>query len=120
VRSYRPGITLGEVGQNVRKYLVDNGYDPDEPRFKSYIRYGGYNHSIGMAIHDGMGSFNGPEEILQEGFVFACDINMIYPEIEIGIRLEDTVVITADGCELLSEGLPRTVKEMEQIMSEKK
>ncbi|TSA37864.1 MAG: aminopeptidase P family protein [Porphyromonadaceae bacterium] len=117
VKSYKPGITLKQVGQNVRKYLADNGFNPDEPRFKGLVTYGGYNHSIGMAVHDGMGTFQGPNEVLQEGFVFACDINMMYPDIEIGVRLEDTVVITKDGCEVLSAGLPRTIKEMEKWMS---
>ncbi len=117
VNCYKPGITLSAVGQNVKKYLIENGYNPDEPRFKGLIRYGGYNHSVGMAVHDGMGTFSGPDEVLQEGFVFACDINMMYPEINIGVRLEDTVVITAEGCEVLSAGLPRTVNEMEVLLS---
>ena len=119
LKSYRPGITFGEVGQNVRKFLVENGYDPDEERFSGLIRFGGYNHSIGMAVHDGMGTFLGSNEVLKEGFVFACDINMIYADIEIGIRLEDTVVITKDGCEILSAGLPRSVKEVEIMMSKR-
>jgi Xaa-Pro aminopeptidase len=116
VNSYKPGITLKMVGQNVKKYLIDNGYNPDEPRFKGLINYGGYNHSVGMAVHDGMGTFKGPDEVLREGFVFACDINMMYPDIEIGVRLEDTVVITSDGCEVLSAGLPRKASEMEKAM----
>ena len=120
VKSYRPGITLKQVGQNVRQLLLEKGYDPEEPRFRGLVRYGGYNHSVGMAVHDGMGTFNGPDEVLQEGFVFACDIQNMLPELEIGIRLEDTVVITKDGCEVLSAGLPRTVKEMEMVMAERK
>ncbi|MFA6126881.1 MAG: aminopeptidase P N-terminal domain-containing protein [Bacteroidales bacterium] len=117
VHRYKPGITLRQVGQDIKKYLQDNGYNPDEQRFKGLISYGGYNHSIGMAVHDGMGTFHGPDEVLQEGFVFACDINMMYPDIEIGIRLEDTVVVTKNGCEILSAGLPRTVMEVEKTMS---
>ena len=117
IKSYMPGITLGDVGQNVKKYLVDNGYDPDERRFQGFIRYGGYNHSVGMAVHDGMGTFNGPEEVLQPGFVFACDINMYYRDLEICIRLEDTVVITDDGCEVFSDDLPRTIEEVENLMN---
>jgi Xaa-Pro aminopeptidase len=120
VKSYKPDITFGQVGANVKKYLIDNGYNPDEPRFKGLITYGGYNHSIGMAVHDGMGTFLGPKEVLQVGFVFACDINMMYPDIQIGIRLEDTVVITDEGCEVLSAGLPRTVEEMEKAMKHRK
>lgn len=116
IKNFRPGITLGIVGQNVRKYLVDKGLDPEDKRYAGYVRLAGYNHSVGMAVHDGMGTFLGSNEVLKEGFVFACDINMIYEDIEIGIRLEDTVLITQNGCEVLSAGLPRTIKEIEETM----
>ena len=72
-----------------------------------------------MAVHDGMGTFKGTDEVLKEGFVFACDI-MTGDGHEIGIRLEDTVLITNDGCEVLSAGLPRTVKEVENTMKNNK
>ena len=75
-------------------------------------------HPIGMATHDVMASITGPDEPLQPGFVFACDINM--PQTEtMGIRIEDTVVITEDGYENLSTGLPRTVEEIEIFMRER-
>ena len=113
--NYRPGITFGDVGRKVEEFLAGNGFDPSEQRFRGLVRYGGYNHSIGMATHDVMGNFDGPNEVLEPGFVFACDINMPYDE-EFGLRLEDTVVITEDGCENLSPGLPRTVAEIEALM----
>jgi Xaa-Pro aminopeptidase len=70
-----------------------------------------------MATHDVMASISGPEEPLEAGFVFACDINI--PQTEtMGIRIEDTVVITEDGYENLSAGLPRTVEEIEILMRE--
>jgi Xaa-Pro aminopeptidase len=119
IKNYKPGITLGQAGQNVKKYLVDNGYNPEEKRFSGYIRLAGYNHSIGMAVHDGMGTFKGSDEVLKEGFVFACDI-MIGDGLETAIRLEDTVLITENGCEVLSAGLPRTVKEVESTMKNNK
>lgn len=119
IKNFKPGLTLGEVGRNVKKYLIDNGYDPNEKRFSAYIRLAGYNHSIGMAVHDGMGTFKGTDEVLEEGFVFACDI-MTDNGHEIGIRLEDTILITGEGCEVLSAGLPRTIKEVESFMKKNK
>ncbi|MBU1339728.1 MAG: M24 family metallopeptidase [Acidobacteria bacterium] len=71
---------------------------------------------IGMATHDPVTDFAGPDEVLKPGFVFACDINIPYPEKELGIRIEDTVLITETGCENLSNGLPRTVEEIETLM----
>ncbi len=120
LQNYRPGITLKDVGEKVKEYLIKNGHDPENPKYKGWIRYGGYNHSIGMATHDVMGTFDGPEEVLKPGFVFACDINFPFPDEEMGIRLEDVVVITETGCENLSKGVPRTIEEVEAVMKEKK
>lgn len=119
LKNYGPGTTFKEVGDKVKEHLIAKGYDPEERRFRGLIRYGGYNHSIGMATHDPMGSFGGPDEKLQPGFVFACDINMPYADQEMGIRIEDTVVITEDGYENLSPGLPRSLKEIEAFMKKK-
>jgi Xaa-Pro aminopeptidase len=113
--NYRAGTTFAAVGEAVRAWLTQNGHDATEERFKGLIRWGGYNHPIGMATHDVMASMSGPEEPLQAGFVFACDINIPHTE-TMGIRIEDTVVITEDGYENLSAGLPRTVEEIEALM----
>jgi Xaa-Pro aminopeptidase len=116
--NYRPGTTFSAVGEQVRTWLVENGHDATEDRFRGLIRWGCYNHPIGLATHDVMASMTGPDEPLQPGFVFACDINMPQSE-TMGIRIEDTVVITENGYENLSPGLPRTVEEIETLMLEK-
>jgi len=113
--NYRAGTSFAEVGEKVREWLAANGYDDTERRFRGLIRWGCYNHPIGMATHDVMASMTGPEEPLRPGFVFACDINIPMTE-TLGIRIEDTVVITEDGYENLSTGLPRTVEEIEEFM----
>ncbi|MBC8328121.1 MAG: aminopeptidase P family protein [Planctomycetes bacterium] len=115
---YRPGRTLREVGGDVAAFLEARGLDPAAPRFRGLTTWGGYNHPIGLATHDVMASMRGPDEPLRPGFVFACDINIPQDE-DFGIRIEDTVVITADGCEVLSAGLPRTVAEIEALMRER-
>ncbi len=115
--NYRAGTSFAEVGEKVGEWLTANDYDATENRFRGLIRWGCYNHPIGMATHDVMASVTGPEEPLEPGFVFACDINMPVSE-TLGIRIEDTVVITEEGYENLSTGLPRTVQEIEDLMRE--
>jgi len=115
--NYRAGTTFTEVGEKVREWLTANEYDATEDRFRGLIRWGCYNHPIGMATHDVMVSMTGPDEPLEPGFVFACDINIPQSE-TLGIRIEDTVVITEDGYENLSSGLPRSVQEIETFMRE--
>ncbi|MCJ7589463.1 MAG: Xaa-Pro peptidase family protein [Candidatus Aminicenantes bacterium] len=116
--NYRPGVSFKQVGEKVAAMLKDKGLDAYAKDFAGIVRYGGYNHMIGLATHDVTGLFAGPDEILAPGMVFACDIQLFRLEEEIGIRIEDTVAITESGCENLSLGVPRTVAEIEALMRE--
>jgi Xaa-Pro aminopeptidase len=114
--NYRPGVTFKQIGEKVAEMLRDKGLTRFAPDFEGLVRYGGYNHSIGLATHDVMGTFGGPNEVLAPGFVFACDIQLFRIEEEIGIRIEDTIAITENGYENLSPGAPRTIQEIESFM----
>jgi Xaa-Pro aminopeptidase len=57
---------------------------------------------------------------LQEGRGFAIEPALYYPEKNIGIRIEDTVLITKDGCEVLTKAIPKEIEEIESLMSEKR
>jgi len=116
MENYRPGVTFKEIGLKVDALLKARKLEHLTQDFRGIIRLGGYNHSIGLATHDVMGTFAGADEVLQPGFVFACDIQLFRFDEEIGIRIEDTVAITASGYENLSAGLPRTVAEIEALM----
>lgn len=114
--NYGPGTTLRAVGQQVDAMLKARGLDAYARDFNGIVRLGGYNHLIGLATHDVAGTFGGADEVLQPGFVFACDIQLFRYDEQIGIRIEDTVAITDTGYEVLSAGLPRTVAEIEALM----
>jgi len=116
--NYRPGVSFKQVGEKVAAMLKERGLDAYAKDFAGIVRYGGYNHMIGLATHDVVGRFAGPDEVLTPGFVFACDIQLFRLDEEIGIRIEDTVAITESGCENLSLGVPRTVAEIEALMRE--
>jgi Xaa-Pro aminopeptidase len=113
---YKPGITSGEVHAQVMEILKNKGFDLETDIFKIITRGsgGGCSHYVGMAVHDVGG---GPRGVpLKPGMVFACDILAVFPKENLGVRVEDTVLITEDGCENLTAGLPRTVKEIESLM----
>ena len=52
--------------------------------------------------------------------VFAIEPGLYYPEKELGIRIEDTVLITKDGCEVLSKDVPKEIDEIEKLMAQRK
>ena len=114
--NYRPGVSFKQVGEEVAAMLKEKGLDAYAKDFAGIVRYGGYNHMIGLATHDVTGEFDGPDEVLAPGFVFACDIQLFRLGEEIGIRIEDTVAITENGSENLSLGVPRSVAEIEALM----
>ncbi len=113
---YKPGITSAEVHAQVMEILRDKGFDLETDIFKIILRGngGGCSHYVGMAVHDVGG---GPRGVpLKPGMVFACDILAVFPEENLGVRVEDTVLITENGCENLTAGIPRSVEEIESCM----
>jgi Xaa-Pro aminopeptidase len=65
-----------------------------------------------MAVHD-----VGPRGIpLQEGMVFAIEPALYYTDKNIGIRIEDTILITKDGCEVLTKDVPKEIADIEKLM----
>jgi Xaa-Pro aminopeptidase len=72
------------------------------------------SHTVGMNVHD-VGGSRGP---LKPGMVFAVDPQMQVREEELYIRIEDTVVVTEDGVEILTDSAPWDLDEVEKLMKE--
>jgi len=54
---------------------------------------------------------------LEPGMVITMEPGIYLPEEKIGVRIEDDILITADGNELLTRRLPRAVDEIEKVMA---
>ncbi len=79
------------------------------------LRFAGHlSHPVGMSVHD-VGDYTAAP--LETGTVFALDPMMWVHEHELYIRCEDTVVVTADGVEVLTGDAPLDVDEIEAAMS---
>jgi len=115
---YKPGVTAYEVGAQVRKKLLEEGYDLTRDAFTSlqYFREGGVTHYVGLATHDAGGSDKPKNQPLRAGEVFASDVFAVFPKENLGVRIENVVLITETGCENLSVGLPREISEIEALM----
>jgi len=69
-----------------------------------------------MSTHDSGGpdvNFNGS---LKAGMVIACDTFEVFPRECLSVRIEETVLISEDGYEKFSSGLPLEVEEIETLM----
>ena len=109
IEAYKPGVTSEDVQRHVADVMKQKGIDPRGLR-------GGIGHYVGMCVHD-----VGPRGVrLKEGMVFAIEPALYYPEKNIGIRIEDTILITKDGCEVLTKDVPKEWQEIEQLMSKRK
>jgi Xaa-Pro aminopeptidase len=109
IEAYRPGITSKDVRAHVAAVMEKKGIDPRGLG-------GGIGHYVGMSVHD-----VGPHGVpLKEGMVFAIEPALYYPEKNIGIRIEDTILITEDGCEVLTKDVPKEIDEIEKMMAGKK
>jgi Xaa-Pro aminopeptidase len=68
-------------------------------------------HYLGLDVHD----LGNPSDPLQEGDVLAIEPALYLPEEGFGIRLEDDFWVIKNGCQCLSEGLPRAIEDIEEM-----
>lgn len=88
-----PGVAASEVDAASRKVISDNG-------FERYFGHG-LGHGIGLEIHEGPRLSPTSKEVLQAGMVVTIEPGIYVPGFG-GVRLEDDVLITQDGHEVLS------------------
>jgi Xaa-Pro aminopeptidase len=101
--------------------LKQKGYDLAIDVFTRmrFFKEGGVTHYVGLATHDAGGRDLSPSRILKPGMVFACDVFATFPDEDLGVRVENTVLITEKGCEVLNPGIPREIEEIEALMQSK-
>lgn len=120
VRTITAGLLeLGLLAGEVEALIAAEAYKP------FYMHRAG--HWLGMDVHDvGNYKVGGTWRALQPGMVLtvepgiyiAHDNAAVEPRWRgIGVRIEDDVVVTAEGCRVLTGGVPKTVAEIEALMA---
>lgn len=96
----RPGIAGNTVHSTVEAFFLDHGYETgmDEAgRFFGFFHSTG--HGVGLEIHE-QPCLGSSAQILTPGNIVTVEPGLYYPAIG-GVRIEDTVLITETGCEIL-------------------
>ncbi len=111
----RPGVTIGDLTRIARQYIDDHSGDVcgSESCHRYFIH--GLSHWLGMRVHD-VGDYSTP---LAPGMVLTIEPGVYIPEEQLGVRIEDDVLITETGSVVLSAGAPRTVEAIEELMRQR-
>ena len=114
IDSVRPGMTLPGLNQIAFAYLRANSGSlcGAPPATCAPYMIHGVSHYIGMDVHD-VGPAYAP---LVPGAVFTVEPGIYLPDEGFGIRIEDDVLVTPTGHEVLSAGAPKAVAEIERMM----
>ncbi|MEM6376942.1 MAG: aminopeptidase P family protein [Bacteroidota bacterium] len=119
-----PGIQLDdyqqEVGRLLEGVLVDLGLlskkqiaqqNPTYPLYKKYCMHQ-ISHHLGLGVHDLANHY----DPIMAGMVLTCEPGIYIPEEQIGIRLENDILVTDQGPVDLSKDIPIEVEEIEELM----
>ena len=98
---------MSDIEAVCAKVLKDRGFEK--------LMAHGACHYVGMEVH-GVGNGRAPFE---PGVAFVIEPGLYDPKTNIGVRIEDVIVVTADGCEVISRDVPKERAEIEAIMAER-
>jgi Xaa-Pro aminopeptidase len=113
IDAVRPGTNLAALNRIARAYMQDHSADLCGPGSCVPYFIHGLSHWLGMDVHD-VGSFGNP---LQAGMVLTVEPGIYLPAEGVGIRIEDDVLVTPQGHEVLSQAVPRSASEIEDVMA---
>ena len=120
MEAVKPGMTLGGQGPTslqkiAMDYIDSHGKDKEGRSLGRYYIHG-LSHHVGLNVHDP----SGPSRPLEPGMVITIEPGIYIPEENLGVRIEDDVLITPTGYKQLTARLPRLPDEIEKIMADGK
>lgn len=101
IAAIRPGVRCADVDRIARGIIADSGFG----KFFGH----GLGHGFGLEIHESVRMSPLSEQVFEPGMVVTVEPGVYLPG-KFGIRIEDDVLVTGDGCEVLSS-VPREFEE---------
>ncbi len=120
IASVRPGMTIGKktpdsLYQIALEYIDRHGKDLHGNSLGRYFTHG-LSHHVGLDVHDASDT----AERLRPGMVITIEPGIYIPEENIGIRIEDVILVTPTGAKVLSAALPSDPDELERALAQRK
>ncbi len=88
IKKIKPGVSFKEIDEAARKVIEEKGYGP-------YFTHR-TGHNIGIDVHEKPDVSSSSETLLEEGMIFSIEPG-VYLEGELGVRIEDLILVTKDG-----------------------
>jgi Xaa-Pro aminopeptidase len=115
IAAVKPGMKTGRGAGTLQQiaydYINTHGKDQHGATLGKYFTHG-LSHHVGLDVHDP----SEPGVELKPGMVITIEPGIYLPEENIGVRIEDTVLVTENGCKILSGALPKEVEEIERLV----
>lgn len=96
IKAIKPGIAIGEIDKICRDYIKAKGYD-------QYFTHG-TGHGLGVEIHEAPWVIKNETTILEPGMVITVEPGIYIPNLG-GVRIEDDIVVTKDGYQILTKSV---------------
>lgn len=114
IDAVRPGVTIADLTGIAHDYL--DRFSGDLCGGSSCGRFfiHGLSHWLGMDVHD-VGAYSTP---LAPGMVLTIEPGIYIAAEGLGVRIEDDVLVTENGCQVLSAAVPRSADEVERIITD--
>lgn len=117
ISKLKPGVDYKELNSWATELIAEEciklGIIKEKDEVRKYYWHS-IGHNLGLDTHDV--EPQGRNFIFEEGMVFTVEPGIYIEEEEIGIRIEDDILITKDGCEVLTKNMIKEVEEIENFM----
>lgn len=100
IHAVASGVALTEIDNVARSYIKDCGYG-------SYFGHG-LGHGVGLEVHEAPVVSPRSKTVAEEGMVFTVEPGIYIPGLG-GVRIEDMVLVTSNGCRILTK-IPKTFR----------
>ena len=119
IDTIKEGVPFPSLNEKLKDYYFEElskiGLVKTKEEVFNYY-YHNVGHFLGAETHD----VGDRKQTLKAGMVITVEPGLYIEELGIGIRIEDDVLVTKDGCEVLTKDMIKTVDEIEKFMAERK